>query len=354
MPSRRRSMQSRISRRVLSKNGFTGDGLSEGYAPSVRPSDPRSPSPKEAFHSLMMKAWNTESEIHGAQESLLIMEGGAMRGLFTAGVLDAFMEEGLYFPCSMGISAGSMQGLCYLAHQMGRSLRMNTRFAKDPRYMGLRHLVKRGSYFNFHFIFGELSESIDPYDFEAAEKSKETLYIIMTDAFTGQPVYVSSRSCTVKEFFKISEASCSIPLFSKPVPLKDGIYVDGGIGMPFVPLPEELPSCCRKPVYILTRDRDYRKKPVPAGFHALLSMLYGKDYPRVVEEMCAIPAIYNEKVEKLLSLEKEGRVFVIRPKKPVVVSRTEKDVEKLRSLHREGYEAGLACHEDLMRWLHET
>ena len=124
--------------------------------------------------------------------------------------------------------------------------------------------------------------------------------------------------------------------------------------MPFVPLPEELPTCCRKPVYILTRDRDYRKKPVPAGFHALLSMFYGKDYPRVVEEMCAIPAIYNEKVEKLLSLEKEGRVFVIRPKKPVVVSRTEKNVEKLRSLHREGYEAGLACHEDLMRWLHET
>lgn len=97
----------------------------------------------------MMKAWNTESEIHGAQESLLIMEGGAMRGLFTAGVLDAFMEEGLYFPCSMGISAGSMQGLCYLAHQSGRSLRMNTRFAKDPRYMGLRHLVKRGELFQF-------------------------------------------------------------------------------------------------------------------------------------------------------------------------------------------------------------
>ena len=302
----------------------------------------------------MMKAWNTESEIHGAQESLLIMEGGAMRGLFTAGVLDAFMEEGLYFPCSMGISAGSMQGLCYLAHQRGRSLRMNTRFAKDPRYMGLRHLVKRGSYFNFHFIFGELSKSIDPYDFVTAEKSKETLYIIMTDAFTGQPVYVSSRSCTMREFFKISEASCSIPLFSKPVPLKGSIYVDGGIGMPFVPLPEELPTCCRKPVYILTRDRDYRKKPVPAGFHALLSLLYGKDYPRVVEKMCAIPAIYNEKVEKLLSLEKEGRVFVIRPRKPVVVSRTEKNVEKLRSLHREGYEAGLACHEDLMRWLHET
>ena len=168
MPSRRRSMQSRISRRVLSKKRLHG----RWFHRRVRPFDEtiRFPGtiPKEAFHSLMMKAWNTESEIHGAQERLLIMEGGAMRGLFTAGVLDAFMEEGLYFPCSMGISAGSMQGLCYLAHQRGRSLRMNTRFAKDPRYMGLRHLVKRGSYFNFHFIFGELSESIDPYDFVTA------------------------------------------------------------------------------------------------------------------------------------------------------------------------------------------
>lgn len=368
MPSRQRSMRSKTSRRGLNKEtGSIASIGSKGTAqradtilaakPPPTPLNPQNPSnliSREVSYPFMMEAWNKESEMRGALQSLLIMEGGAMRGLFTAGVLDAFMEEELYFPCSMGISAGSMQGLCYLAHQRGRSLRMNTRFAKDSRYMGLRHLVKRGSYFNFHFIFGELSESIDPYDFLAAEKAEETLYIIMTDAFTGKPVYVSSRSCTVREFFKISEASCSIPLFSKPVPLKDGVYVDGGIGMPFVPLPEELPAPCRKPVYILTRDRNYRKKPVPAGFHALLSLLYGKDYPRVVREMCAIPAIYNEKVEKLLSLEKEGRVFVIRPKKPVVVSRTEKDVEKLRALHKEGYEAGLACHEDLMRWLHET
>ena len=129
----------------------------------------------------MMKAWNTESEIHGAQESLLIMEGGAMRGLFTAGVLDAFMEEGLYFPCSMGISAGSMQGLCYLAHQSGRSLRMNTRFAKDPRYMGLRHLVKRGSYFNFHFIFGPLPPPTETNNKEKKKKKKKKIYIIMTE-----------------------------------------------------------------------------------------------------------------------------------------------------------------------------
>lgn len=301
----------------------------------------------------MMKPWNEASVFQGEAESLLIMEGGAMRGLFTAGVLDALMDKGLYFEKSMGISAGSMQGLGYLSHQSGRSLRLNMTYAEDKRYMGISHLLKEGSYFNFRFIFGELSDTIDPYDFEAAEQAKETMYIIMTDAKTGEAVYVSSKSCTMREFFKISEASCSIPLFSQPVPLGGHFYVDGGIAMPFVPLPEELPFPVKKPVYILTRDVSYRKKPVPPGFHGLLSAFYGKEYPRVVEDMCRIPPIYNEKVEKLLALEREGKVYIIRPERPVTVSRTEKNVKKLQALHREGYETLMGCYDSLTRWLHE-
>ncbi len=301
----------------------------------------------------MMKPWNEASAFQGEAECLLIMEGGAMRGLFTAGVLDALMDKGLYFEKSMGISAGSMQGLGYLSHQSGRSLRLNMTYAEDKRYMGISHLLKEGSYFNFHFIFGELSDTIDPYDFEAAEQAKETMYIIMTDAKTGEAVYVSSKSCTMREFFKISEASCSIPLFSQPVPLGGHFYVDGGIAMPFVPLPEELPFPVKKPVYILTRDVNYRKKPVPPGFHGLLSAFYGKEYPRVVEDMCRIPPIYNEKVEKLLALEREGKVYIIRPERPVTVSRTEKNVKKLQALHQEGYETLMGCYDSLTRWLHE-
>ncbi len=301
----------------------------------------------------MMKPWNEASVFQGEAECLLIMEGGAMRGLFTAGVLDALMDKGLYFEKSMGISAGSMQGLGYLSHQSGRSLRLNMTYAEDKRYMGISHLLKEGSYFNFHFIFGELSDTIDPYDFEAAEQAKETMYIIMTDAKTGEAVYVSSKSCTMREFFKISEASCSIPLFSQPVPLGGHFYVDGGIAMPFVPLPEELPFPVKKPVYILTRDVNYRKKPVPPGFHGLLSAFYGKEYPRVVEDMCRIPPIYNEKVEKLLALEREGKVYIIRPERPVTVSRTEKNVKKLQALHQEGYETLMGCYDSLTRWLHE-
>ena len=300
-----------------------------------------------------MKPWNEKSKVHGALDSLLIMEGGAMRGLFTAGVLDALMDKGLYFRNFMGISAGSMQGLGYLSHQSGRSLRLNMNYAEDKRYMGLSHLLKEGSYFNFRFIFGELSDTIDPYDFEGAEKAREMMYIIMTDAVTGEAVYVSSKSCSMKEFFRISEASCSIPLFSRPVHLRESFYVDGGIGMPFVPLPDELPFPVKKPVYILTRDAAYRKRPVPHGFRGLLGAFYGKEYPNVVEEMCRIPPIYNEKVEKLISLEKEGKAFIIRPPRSVTVSRTERNVKKLQALHKEGYETLIACYDSLTRWLHE-
>ena len=301
-----------------------------------------------------MKAWNEKTAEVKQTNSALLLEGGAMRALFTAGVLDALMEKNCYFPQVMGISAGTLQGLGYISHQKGRSIRLNVNYAEDKRYMGLRHLLKNGSYFNFDFIFGELTHTIDPFDFETYDKVADIMYAIMTDAESGEPVYVSGKSCDIEEFFKVCEASCSIPLFSKPVLLRGKHYVDGGVGMPFVPLPSELPFACEKPVYILTRDLAYRKKPVPKGFHGLLNAMYGKHFPKVVEEMCSIPARYNQKVEKLLALEKEGKVFIIRPDKPVVVSRTEKDTKKLRALYEEGVRIGLAQFDDLTRWLHET
>lgn len=301
-----------------------------------------------------MKPWNQKTAETARADAVLLLEGGAMRGLFTAGVLDAFMERDWYFPQIMGISAGTLQGLCYVSHQKKRSIRLNARFAPDKRYMGLRHLVKGGSYFNFDFIFGDLSHTIDPFDFATFREAPEILYAIMTDCQTGEPVYVSGKSCEIHEFFKVCEASCSIPLFSKPVLLRGRHYVDGGVGMPFVPLPEELPFLCEKPVYILTRDVKYRKKPVPMGFHGLLHAMYGKEYPKVVEGMCSIPERYNKKVEQLLALEKEKKVFIIRPEKPVDVSRTEKNVKKLLALYEEGYQVGLKQFDSLMRWIHET
>lgn len=120
--------------------------------------------------------------------SALVLEGGAMRGLFTAGILDAFMERGFYFPKVVGISAGALQGLSYISRQPGRNVSVNIRFAPDKRYMGLRHLVRDGSYFNFRFMFGKLAHEYVPFNYDKFEKASETLYVGITDCLTGKPV----------------------------------------------------------------------------------------------------------------------------------------------------------------------
>lgn len=286
------------------------------------------------------------------QEPVLVMEGGAMRGLFTAGVLDAFMDHGFYFKKVVGISAGTLQGLGYLSRQCGRSVRVNASYAADPRYMGIRHLLKGGSFFNFDFMFGALAREEDPFDFDTFAKAEEELYAVITDCREGRPHFISSRGLPFEEYRKVCEASCSIPLVSKPVILRNEAYVDGGVGLPLVPLPEEIPFPHGKIVYILTRDRDYRKKEVPFWLHGLLSAVYGRTYPAVVEGMCSIPRRYNRKLERVNELEKEGQVFVIRPAEPVTVSRTERDGGKLRKLHGEGYRLAMDRFDEMMGWLH--
>ena len=134
---------------------------------------------------------------------VLILEGGAMRGLFTAGVLDAFMDHRFYFKKAAGISAGTLQGLGYLSKQCGRSVRVNSAYAADPRYMGFRHMLKGGSFFNFDFMFGPLAHEEDPFDFETFEKAEEELYAVITDCLEGKPHFISSHDLSPSEFMKV-------------------------------------------------------------------------------------------------------------------------------------------------------
>ena len=302
---------------------------------------------------LEMLIQDLEIEKEMDEAPVLILEGGAMRGLFTAGVLDAFMDHRFYFKKAAGISAGTLQGLGYLSKQCGRSVRVNSAYAADPRYMGFRHMLKGGSFFNFDFMFGPLAHEEDPFDFETFEKAEEVLYAVITDCLEGKPHFISSHDLSSSEFMKVCEASCSIPLVSKPVDWRGKAYVDGGVGMPLVPLPEEIPFPHGKIVYILTRDVNYRKKPVPFWMHGMLKAVYGRTYPAVVDGMCSIPERYNRKMERVIELEKEGAVFVIRPENPVTVSRTERDAGKLRKLHGEGYRLAMDRFDEMMRWLHE-
>ena len=291
------------------------------------------------------------SNFYAPDEASLILEGGAMRALFEAGVLDAFLEKGLHFKKMTATSAGAMQAICYLAEQKGRSVRINTTYCNDPRYMGFRHLWKEKNYFNFNFMFGELTYELDPIDVEALKNTETLLQVIVTNCLNGEAIYLSNKDYTTDEYMKVIEASSSIPLLSPPVEIGSVPYVDGGVGMPLVPLPHELPFSSEKPVYILTREFSYRKKEIPEAYKMLMNLFWKKKYPDVLEAIYRITQIYNEKAEMLSELEAEGKVFVIRPEEPVTVKRAETNPDKIRHLHGEGYRIGIKRFNELMRWI---
>lgn len=280
----------------------------------------------------------------------LLLEGGALRGVFTAGVLDVWSERGLYFPRVVSVSAGGLQALSYLARQPGRNIKINTKYCRDPRYMGMRHLLKKEGYFNFAFIFGELSESLVPFDYDAFDKAEEIMYAAATECRTGKAVYFKSSDYRARDFMRCCQASCSMPIFCRTVDIDGAAYVDGGPSVPVAPLPEELPFAAEKPVYVLTRDASYRKKHVPYLFRMLARRMY-RDYPALVEAVNTLPARYNERAERIAAMERAGKAFVIRPDRPVTVHRNETNPAKLQALYDEGRKAAEESWTSLQEWL---
>ena len=293
------------------------------------------------------------SMFYAPDGAALILEGGAMRGVFEAGVLDAFLEKGLRFLKVIGTSAGAMQAICYLSEQKGRNIRINAKYCNDKRYMGFRHLLKKRNYFNFDFMFGQLTYKLDPIDIEALKNTKSDLRVVVTNCLNGQAEYISNKDYPVDEYMNVIKASASIPLLSPPVNIGDVLYADGGVAMPLVPLPEELPFPTAKPVYILTRDASYRKKEIPGICKPFIGFMAGNKYPAVLSALYRVPSVYNQKMEMLLRLEEKGEIFVIRPQGPVSVKRAETDSDKLLQLHNEGYRIGMERFDELMGWLYE-
>ncbi len=280
----------------------------------------------------------------------LILEGGAMRGLFTTGVLDFWQKKGCFFAKIASVSAGTLQALSYVARQPDRNRRVNLAYCQDSRYMGLKHWLLDGGYFNLKFIFGELAHRLDPFDYAAFEKSRQELFALLTDCETGEPRFVSSRSCDAETYMTACMAGATIPFVSRPVTFAGCASVDGGVAIPLAPLPEELPFPAKRAVYVLTREAGYRKKPVPSSVRRIMKVL-GARYPKIAEGMATIPARYNVRAEVLENLEKEGRAFLIRPEKPVTVTRAEKNPEKLADLYAEGYRIAEDNWDAMMKWL---
>ena len=266
-------------------------------------------------------------------EGALVLEGGSFRCLFTAGVLDVLMEEGIDLSYVIGVSAGSLSGMNYVTKQIGRTAKINIDYANDKRYLGFRNLLKKPhSFINFDFLFGEITDSLNPLDKKALFNSKQTYIAVITNCQTGEAEYIGRDD--YEDILLVSRASCSMPLLSPFVKIKENYYMDGGIAMP-IAYQKAMEDGNQKVVLVLTRERGYRKKEDIKMLLRIYHRAYRK-FPQLVKRLENIPNHYNEMQEEIEQLERDGKIFVIRPELPVTVSRMERDVEKLKALYAEG------------------
>lgn len=272
----------------------------------------------------------TASEI--ITEGCLVLEGGAFRGVYTNGVLDALMEHDMNFRCTVGVSAGSMNAINYLSGQIGRSARINLRYRHDSRYVGAKAVKKNQGLIGFDFVFGRLP-FVPRMDWKRFRNPERQLYAVVTNLQTGKPEYLEKS--IGEDFFKAVTASSSMPYISMPVMLNETPYLDGGCSCK-VPYAWALEHEFEKIVVIRTRPRSYRKK-VHSDRKLQPAELVYRQYPNFVASLLASDANYNHQCQELEKLEQQGRIFVIAPSQEVTVSRLEKDMEKLGDLYYLGY-----------------
>lgn len=275
----------------------------------------------------------------------LILEGGGMRGVYTAGVLDFFLDQQIGFKEVYGVSAGSCHACSYLSGQRKRAFNVNVDYLDDPRYCSLRSLVRTGDLFGAEMLYETIPNELNPYDHEAFERYPGNFYAVVTDCVTGQPRYQKIQDLR-KDIVWI-RASSSLPMVSRMVEIDGVPYLDGGIS-DSIPLRRSLDNGNRKNVVILTRDASYRKKPGKTA--DMMKVLYPQ-YPNLVRQMAKRAKKYNRTLELIEKGKKAGKVFVIQPKEPVKLGRVEKDREKLEKLYCQGYRDGGEAWEELKTFL---
>lgn len=272
-----------------------------------------------------------EKKIDITPQTGLVLEGGGMRGVFTCGVLDSFMDRGIRFPYTVGVSAGACNGLSYMSGQRGRARYSNIDLLEKYQYIGLRHLLKKRNIIDFDLLFHEFPEHILPYDYEAYFRSPGRYEMVTTNCLTGEANYWEEKR-DKQRVLDIARASSTLP-FVCPIAYVDGIpMLDGGIA-DSIPLMRARNEGFIRNVVVLTRNRGYRKE---AKDVRVPSFLYRK-YPKVREALSRRCRVYNEQLELVERMEDAGEITVIRPQRPVVVDRIERDIRKLTDLYEEGY-----------------
>lgn len=264
----------------------------------------------------------------------LVLEGGGMRGVFTCGVLDYFMDNKLKFPYVIGVSAGACNGLSYMSNQRGRAKYSNIDLLEKYKYIGIKQLILKGNIMDYDLLFHTFPETILPFDYDAYARSEGRFEMVTTNCLTGEANYFEEKN-DPKRIIDIVKASSSLPIVCPIVNVDNIPMLDGGL-VDSIPLERSISQGWDKNVVVLTRNRGYRKETKKPK---LPPFMYRK-YPEIRKAYAERNAIYNSQLDLVEKLEDEGHIMVIRPEEPVEVDRIEKNTAKLLKLYNQGYKMG--------------
>ena len=274
----------------------------------------------------------------------LVLEGGGLRGIYTAGVLDVFLDRGITFDGIIGVSAGAIHGASYLSAQKGRSLRYTEKYCSDPRFMSFRSLLTTGNIVGEDFCYRRIPLELEPYDFQAFKDCGVPFYAGVTNLKTGEAEYI--RITDMLKQADVLRASSSLPFVSRKVFLGDTPYLDGCCA-DSIPLEGFMAMGYERCVVVLTKPKGYECKPQSK----LMTELYYKKYPAFRKALLERHNTYNRTVSRIEELERQGKVFVIRPSQPTAAGKIEHDPEKIRQTHALGVSDGERLSGELERWL---
>ena len=275
----------------------------------------------------------------------LVLEGGGNRAIYTSGVLDAFMDQGITFPYVIGVSAGSCNAVSYIGKCRGRQHDISIQYSGDKRFMSLENMIKNGEFLNGEWLFGELSYDLSPLDQEAYDRANTTLCVVVTNALTGKAEYMEVPRRDEK--FLLLQATCALPLMFPIYHLDGKPYLDGGAS-DAIPFRRAFDQGCDRAIVILTKPRNFVRKA--EKLQPLIERKY-RQYPNFCQTMRERAEKYNADKEELFELERQGKVLIFAPDSLHGVGRIEHNVEKLRLLWGEGYQHGVERMEELESFL---
>lgn len=265
----------------------------------------------------------------------LVLEGGGMRGVFTSGVLDAFMKHQLYFRYVVAVSAGACNGLSYASHQPRRARLSNIDMLVKYDYLSLKHLIRQGCIFDPELLYDRFPNELIPYDYDTYFSNDMTFEMVVTNCLTGRAEYLEEHEGNRQRLLDICRASSSLPYVSKIIDVDGSLYLDGGI-VDSIPVMRAIETGHERNVLVLTRNRGYRK----TGRDLKIPPFIYRRYPRLRVVLSRRIKEYNRQLEMVEQMEARGEVLCIRPERPLEVDRIEKDPVKLEALYEEGFRLG--------------